>query len=478
MKPILPSAFHLRLAAKTLAPRWRVAALALALGLQGCTSTLPYAKPEVAVPDAFKEAPVPNTGTAPVAVGDAWWQVFGDPALNQLQEALLAHNQSLQASAAQYRAARAALDSSRAALYPTLGAGLSASRSVSNGGAAAEGEVLSANAAWELDLWGRLGGAVDASQARLQASQDDLAAARLSLQGTLAQSYFALRAADAQTELVQRTLQSFQRALELTQNRYAAGLASSADVAQAQSQLRSTQAQLIEVCISRAQLEHALAVLTGSAPAAFGVAENAALPALPQLPELLPATLLERRPDIAASERRVAAAYAQEGVARYAFFPSLTLSANAGYRGESMANLVSAPNLFWSVGPALAVSLFDGGARSAAQAQAAAASAQALASYRQTVLQALQEVEDNLMLSNHLAEERVELAAALDAARSALTVVNNQYRAGTVSYLNVLTAQNTALSAERSLLDVQYRGLVAGAQLLKNIGGRWEAAAR
>jgi NodT family efflux transporter outer membrane factor (OMF) lipoprotein len=474
MNPFFIFSLHRGRAGRARQRHWRAAAIGLALlGLQGCSSTLPYARPDVALPAAFKEAPAPNSTSLPVAVGDAWWQVFGDPVLNQLQESLLAHNQTLQASVAQYSAARAELGASRAALLPTVGAGLAVGRSVNGGGTPQAADVLSANAAWELDLWGRLSGAVDASQARLQASQDDLAAVRLSLQGTLTQTYLALRTADAQIDVVQRSLQSFQRALELTQNRYGAGLTSSADVSQAQSQLRSTQAQLIEARITRAQLEHAIAVLTGFAPSDLALGESTSLPTVPALPELLPATLLERRPDIAAAERRVAAAFAQEGVARSAFFPSLSLSANAGYRGESLANLVSAPNLFWSVGPALALSLFDGGARRAAQDQAAAGSAQAVASYRQTVLQALQEVEDNLVLSRRLAEERVELAAALDAARSALAVVNNQYRAGTVSYLNVLTAQNSVLSAERSLLDVQYRGLVASAQLLKNIAGKW-----
>jgi NodT family efflux transporter outer membrane factor (OMF) lipoprotein len=238
--------------------------------------------------------------------------------------------------------------------------------------------------------------------------------------------------------------------------------------------LRSTQAQWIEARSSRTQLEHALAVLTGRAPAAFQLAASAALPSVPQVPELLPATLLERRPDIAAAERRVAAAYAQQGVARSAYFPALTLSANAGYRGSALTDLVSAPNLFWSLGPSLAVGLLDGGARQAAVDLANAGTQQAIATYRQTVLQALQEVEDNLSLTQGLAEERTELAAALLAARSALNVVSNQYQAGTVSYLNVLTAQTTALSAERSLLDVNYRQLVASAQLLKNIAGRWE----
>jgi NodT family efflux transporter outer membrane factor (OMF) lipoprotein len=475
MKTLFP--FAARLHARNPFPsRWSGTALGLALlALQGCSSALPYVRPELSVPATFKEAPLAAPmGNATATVGEAWWQVFGDPVLNQLQDALLAHNPTLQASLAQYQAARAALGASRAALSPTVGASLGASRSVSSGGAPLAGDVLQANAAWELDLWGRLSGAVDASQARLQASQDDLAAARLSLQGTLTQSYLALRTSEAQSEVLQRTLESYQRALQLTENRYAAGLTSSADVLQAQSQLRSTQAQLIEAGITRAQLEHAVAVLTGKAPADFGLAASATLPAVPAVPALLPATLLERRPDIAAAERRVAAAFAQEGVARSAFFPSLTLSANAAYRGDSLANLVSAPNLFWSVGPALAATLFDGGARRAAQDQATAASAQTVAAYRQTVLQALQEVEDNLVLSQRLADERVELSASLAAARSALAVVSNQYQAGTVSYLNVLTAQNSVLSAERSLLDVQYRGLVAGAQLLKNVAGRWE----
>jgi NodT family efflux transporter outer membrane factor (OMF) lipoprotein len=239
--------------------------------------------------------------------------------------------------------------------------------------------------------------------------------------------------------------------------------------------LRSTQAQLIEARSSRTQFEHVLAVLTGRAPAEFQLAVGSGLPTVPQVPELLPATLLERRPDIAAAERRVAAAYAQQGVARIAWFPALTLSANAGYRDSALADLVSAPNLFWSLGPSLAVGLLDGGARQATVDLANAGTQQAIAAYRQTVLQALQEVEDNLSLTKRLAEERTELVAALAAARSALKVVSNQYQAGTVSYLNVLTAQTTALSAERSLLDVDYRQLLASAQLLKNIAGRWDA---
>jgi NodT family efflux transporter outer membrane factor (OMF) lipoprotein len=301
-----------------------------------------------------------------------------------------------------------------------------------------------------------------------------VAAARLSLQGSLAQTYFSLRAADAQISVIDKALASYQHALELTQNRYDSGVTSAADVAQAQSQLKSTQAQVIEARINRAQLEHAVAILTGQAPAAFSLPAQAVLPPAPEVPGFLPSTLLERRPDIAAAERRVAAAFAQQGVARAAFFPSLTLSANAGYKGSTMADLISAPNLFWTLGPGLALSLVDGGARRAAEEQASANTDQAVALYRQTVLVALQEVEDNLVVSQRLDEERQVLIESLAAANKALTVVSNQYQAGTVSFLNVLAAQTTALSAERSLLDVQSRKLVASAQLLKNLGGRWE----
>jgi NodT family efflux transporter outer membrane factor (OMF) lipoprotein len=394
-----------------------------------------------------------------------------------LQTSLLANNQSLKGSVAQYQIARATLGAAKAALSPTLGLSAGVNRSVSAGGAPADQQSLSATAAWELDLWGRLAGAVDISQARLQASQDDVAASRLSLQGLLTQSYFSLRAADAQIAVIDQALASYQRALELTQNRYNAGVTSAADVAQAQSQLKSTQAQGIEARSQRAQLEHAVAVLTGRAPAGFSLSQRASLPVAPNVPELLPSTLLERRPDIAAAERRVAAAFAQQGVARAAFFPSLTLSANAGYKGSAMADLISAPNLFWTLGPALALSLVDGGARRAAEDLANASTDQAIAAYRQAVLVAFQEVEDNLVVAQRLEEERLALAESLAAANRALAVVTNQYQAGTVSFLNVLTAQNTALSVERSLLDVQYRKLVASAQLLKNLAGRWEPVA-
>lgn len=454
----------------------RCALALLFLGLSGCASLAPYEKPTLPVPAAFKEAGGWSAARAQAdQVPDDWWRLFNDPTLDQLQLTLAADNQNLKNSVAQYQAARAALGLSQAARAPTLGASVGASRGASGTGnnSVANSYSVGANASWELDVWGRLSAGVQVSQAKLQASQDDLAAMRLSLQATLAQTYFSLRTLEAQTVSLARAVSAYQRSLELTQNRYAAGVASSADVAQAQTQLKSTQAQWLDARSSRTQLEHALAVLLGQAPANFNLAPTASLPAVPNVPLQLPAALMERRPDIAAAERRVAAAYAQIGVAHAAYFPALMLSGSAGYRGEALANLISAPNLFWSLGPALALSVLDGGARQANEDAAKAGTDQAVATYRQTVLTALQEVEDNLVLAASLQEEDALQAESLAAAQKALEVVTHQYQAGTVSYLNVVTSQATALSVERSLLDVRNRRLLAVTQLLKNLAGRW-----
>ena len=449
----------------------------LVLTLSACAMVAPYEKPVQEVPLAFKEAPLWSAARIQAdQVPDDWWKLFKDPALDQLQQELLQGNQNLKSSLAQYQAAQAALGTSRAARLPTLGATAGATRGSSgaNGSATTDTISVGATASWELDVWGRLAAGVDTSQAKLQASQDDLAAVRLSLQATLAQTYFSWRTSQAQTVLLDSAVAAYQRSLDLTQHRYTAGVASAADVAQAQTQLKSTQAQAIEVRLSGSQLAHALAVLLGKPPASFSLPAAASLPTAPDVPLQLPATLLERRPDIAAAERRVAAAYAQVGVAHAAYFPALTLSGNAGYRGTSMSDLISAPNLVWSLGPTLALSLFDGGARQAAEDAARANTAQAVAAYRQTVLTALQEVEDNLVIAASLQEEDAIQLASLAASKKALDVVTHQYKAGTVSYLNVVTAQASALSVERNLLDVRNRRLLAIAQLLKNLAGRWD----
>ena len=463
---------------------WRAFLLVNLVGLAACSAVPPSEPPALHVPAAFKEgvpgSSVWQTAQPQDAVPGDWWRLFNDPVLDALQQQAQQANQNIALALARLRAAHAALDSSRAALAPTLGANAGSTRARSNGSAGpsiATADSIGLAAGWELDLWGRLSASAQVAQANLQASADDLAAMRLSVQASVVQTYFALRAAEAQERLLGETLAAYQRSWELTQNRYRAGVASSADVAQAQATYLSTQAQRIEAQSSRAQLEHALAALAGQAPAAFSLAPTAELPAPPPVPAQLPSRLLERRPDIAAAERRVAAANAQVGVARTAFFPALTLSASAGYRGTSWGDLVSAPNLVWSVGPALAATLFDGGARSAAVDAARAALEQAAASYRQTVLVALQEVEDNLVAGAALEREQAVQTEAVAAAQRALGVVNNQYRAGTVAYLNVLSAQAQVLSAQSALIGVRQRRLAAAATLLKNVAGRWEATA-
>ena len=481
---------------RTLAVVHRAALLlAVACVLAGCKMAPTYVVPPMDMPATYKETGLwrqadPAAAPDPSAVPEAWWTLFNDPELNRLQDEAGTGNQNLASTIAQLRVAQAALDSSRAPLLPTLGLNAGGTRSKSSGASSgtvdANGNVvgstgsrprdlytLQASASWELDLWGRLSSAVDVASARAQASVDDLAAARLSLQASVAQTYFAVRAADAQLAVLDENLMAYQRSLDLTRNRYRAGVASSADVAQAESQLYSTRAQRLEQVASRAQLEHALAALLGRVPSAFSLAATGVLPEAPVVPVSLPATLLQRRPDIAAAERRVAAANAQIGVAKAAFFPALTLSSAVGYRSSTVNDIVSAPNLFWSIGPALALTAFDNGARRAAVDSATFSRDQAAAVYRQAVITAMQEVEDNLVSAAVLQDELVVQQQALASSRKALEVANNQYRAGIVSYLNVVTAQASVLSAQRSLLDVANRRLVAVNVLLKNIGGRW-----
>ena len=454
--------------------------LAASLLLAACAITRVEPPPPVAAPEQYKEAGPWQRASATdtTTVPDDWWTLFQDPVLDDLERRLVIGNENLKVSVAQVASARATLEASRSALFPTLSTGLSTTRSggpAPSGGAGTVNSVsLSANSSWEVDLWGRLSQAVTGAQASLQASFDDLAAARLSAQALLAQTYFSLRAAEAQQSLLERSVQAYQRSLELTQLRYGSGVAALSDVLQAQTLIKSTQAQLVETVAQRAQLEHAIAVLLGIPPSSLTIERNGVLSGPPAVPNMLPSTLLERRPDIAAAQRRVAAAYAQIGVADAAFFPSLTLSAGAGYAGSALSRLASAPNLFWSLGSVLAQAIFDGGQRKLASDQARASAEQATATYRQTVLTALQEVEDNLVLADQLQREAQLLLEALQYAQRNLEITLDQYRAGTVSYLNVVIAQTAALTSESNLLSVRNRQLAAVNLLLKNIAGRWE----
>ncbi len=464
-----------------------VAAAVLVALLSGCAVTRVDPPAPVTAPAQYKEDGLWKQARPATAepVPEQWWTLFDDPVLNDLQRRLVIGNENLKAAVAQLAGARAALEASRSALLPTLSVGVSGTRSASPDGNVTNGTInrgptnsvqASLNASWEPDLWGRLRLASEGADATLQATADDLAAARLSAQATLAQSYFSLRTAEAQEALYDRSVQAYQRFLDLTQARYQSGVAARSDVLQAQTQLRSAQAQLLETRSTRAQLAHAIAVLLGLPPSALELSKNAALPTPPEVPMMLPSQLLERRPDIAAAQRRVASAYAQIGVADAAYFPSLTLSGSGGYRSSTLSKLLSAPNLFWSLGPSLAQAIFDGGQRKLASAQARTSAEVATSTYRQTVLTALQEVEDNLILADHLREEARLQQEALESAQRNLELVTDQYRAGTVSFLDVTTAQNSAFNAEASLLSVRNRQLAAISLLLKNVAGRWTPA--
>jgi len=455
-----------------------LSALALVAALSGCAVTRKEPPSPMSVPAQFKEAGQWQPAAPQAVTPEDWWTVFGDPVLNDLESRLVVDNENLKAAVAQVANARAVLDAARLAPFPTLSASLSANRqnspqSGANVNIRSSSVSAGLDASWEIDLWGRLSQATSAAGERYTASVEDLNAARLSAQATLAQTYFSLRATEAQQALLERSAQAYARSLDLTQARYEAGVASQVDVLQAQTQLKTAQAQANDTAAQRAQLEHAIAVLVGQPPALVTIATTALVPTPPALPELLPSTLLERRPDIIAAQRRVAAAYADIGVADAAFFPSLTLSASAGYRASTLANLTSAPALFWSIGPALTEAIFDGGQRRLASDQARAAAQQATAQYRQTVLTALQEVEDNLVLAQRLDAEATLEQDALTAAQRNLEITLDQYRAGTVSYLNVVIAQTSALTSERTLLDVRNRQLAAASLLLKNLAGRW-----
>ncbi len=445
-----------------------IALTLLAGGLAGCAVTAVKPPEPVTAPAAFKETGDWQKAAALSApIPDDWWTLFQDPVLDDLERRLVIGNENLKATAAAVANARAVYAASRTAFLPSLSAGLDAQRGK-------DPYTVSATATWELDLWGRLSQAKSGAAASLQASADDLAAAQLSAQAILAETYFSLRTAEAQRSLFERSATAYQHSLDLTQIRYDGGLAGRSDVLQATTQLKGTQAQISELNAQRAQLEHAIAVLLGVPPSALDLSATAALPTAPPVPEQLPASLLERRPDIAAAQRRVIAAYAQIGVADAAWFPTLSLSATAGYIGDALTGLISAPNFAWTVGANLAEVILDGGQRRLASAQARANADQATASYRQTVLTALQEVEDNLVLADQLQQEAALQEQALAAAQRNVEITLDQYRDGTVSALNVVTAQTAALTSENSLLGVRNRQLAAVDQLLKNIAGRWQ----
>lgn len=456
--------------------------------LAACTLGPDYARPAADAPAAYKEAQGWKTAEPRDSEPrGTWWAVFNDPRLDALLSQVEVSNQTIKAAEARVREARALTQQAQAAYFPIVTANASATRSGgrTGAGASAAGDggtsgprnsfnvALDAN--WELDLWGRVRRTVEAGEATAQASVADLEAAKLSAQAQLAEDYFLLRTQDAQIRLLADTVDAYQKSLQLTRNQYAVGVAARADVAQAETQLKSTQAQALDAGVQRAQLEHAIAVLLGKPPADFSIAPEVVATTFPPIPPGQPSELLERRPDIAAAERRAAAANAQVGVAEAAFFPSLTLSATGGFQSSVLSQLFSLPSRYWSLGPALAQTLFDAGLRRAQSTQAMAAYDENVANYRQTVLTGFQEVEDNLAALRILEQEATVQDEAVKSARESLTITLNQYRAGTANYLAVVVAQTTALSNERAALTILGRRLSASVALIKALGGAWNA---
>jgi NodT family efflux transporter outer membrane factor (OMF) lipoprotein len=464
--------------------------LCLTLLLTGCTLGPDYHRPATPPVDSFKEArDWKPAEPADTRERNPWWTVFNDPTLNDLESRIDPGNQSLRLAEAQYRQARALARESVSTLWPTVAGAVGVNRSqqgnttllgnapttpIQPTGQALETQrTVQATASWEIDLWGGLRRTLESNRAAAAASAADLAAIRLSVQAELASDYFQLRTADETQDLLQASTKAFERSLAITRAQYDAGVVSRSDVILAETLLKQTRAQAIDLAVGRAQLEHAMALLIGEPPAALAIPTQPGPARVPNIPPGLPSDLLERRPDVAAAERRVAGANAQIGVATAAFFPVLTLSAEAGYQSQAAGPWITSPNLFWSVGPALAQTLFDAGARRARLAQARASYDATVATYRETVLASLRDVEDAIAALKVLEEESAVQDDVVSLAQKEVAVSLQQYKAGTVTYLNVVTAQATALTNERTSVSLRGRRLLAAVALVRSLGGGW-----
>jgi NodT family efflux transporter outer membrane factor (OMF) lipoprotein len=471
--------------------RWRarragaIGVAALLLG--GCTVGPKYVRPTADVPTDYKEAA--NFKTAQPSDASAkgkWWEVYGDPRLDALEEQVTVSNQSLKAAQAQFLEARAAVRTVRSGYFPTISVGASAS-----GNRESQNRALASNtaignyadyqfppidASWEPDVWGRVRREVEAARSEAQATDADLANIDLSLHAELALDYFQLRGLDSQKQLLDSTVQSYEKALQLTESRYKGGVASAVDVAQAQTQLETTRAQAADVEVDRASFEHAIAVLIGKPPYQFSQQDSPLANPPPAIPPGLPSDLLERRPDIAAAERRVQEANAQIGVARAAYFPVFAITGGGGFESQMIGNLLSGPSGFWSLAGSAAQLIFDGGQRRGISEEARASYDKSVDTYRQTTLTAFQEVEDNLSALRILEDEAKIQDAAVAAAEHSLELSNNRYKGGVASYLEVTTAQFAALGNERAAVDVLTRRMAASVLLIKALGGGWDVS--
>jgi NodT family efflux transporter outer membrane factor (OMF) lipoprotein len=460
--------------------------------LSACAVGPHYNRPAAPVPPAFKEPP--PAGWKEAQPNDAllkgkWWELYNDAQLNALEEQVVISNQNVLLAEAQFRAARDTVRIARAALFPTIGTSPAISVSRAGGangsstvaGGSGSSSVRSSYSlpfdfSYQVDLWGSIRRTVTQSAENAQATAAQLENVRLTLQSELAQDYFQLRGVDGNTELLERTVASYQEYLTLTTNRFNGGIATGADVAQAETQLNGTKEQLIDLGVARAQFEHAIAVLTGKAPSELTIAYETPKSLPPPIPVGVPSTLLERRPDIAQAERAMAAVHEQIGINEAAFFPALTLSASAGLQASSFLSFFSWPSRAFSAGAGLSQTLFDAGRRRAQVAQARDLFDVSQAGYRQTVLTAFQQVEDNLAASRILEEEAAATDATIASAQKSLDISTFQYKAGTVTYLQVLTAQTALLGEQRTALSVLTRRMLASVLLIEALGGGWEAS--
>lgn len=469
---------------------YRLCAGTAMLTLVGCAVGPSYEKPATEQPAAYKESLAAGEAWSSAQPADAalrgnWWETFGDADLNSLEEQLSSSNQNLKIADARFRQARALVGYSRAEEFPTLSVA-PAIDSVRRSPAApypytnvytAGDYVLPLDLSYEVDLWGRVRHTVTAAKEEAQASAADLQTANLSLHAELAMDYFRLRAADAQQALLDSTVQAYTDALQLTRSRVDGGAAPESDVAQAQTQLDTARVADTDIGIQRAQYEHAIAVLVGKPPAAFTLAARPLDLEPPAIPVGLPSTLLQRRPDIAAAERRMAEANEQIGIAQSAYYPSVSLGGTVGLEGHSLTNWLDWPNLFWAVGLSMGETLFDGGRRRATSTAARANYDATVATYRQTTLGAFQQVEDNLAALRILERESRQQKEAVDSARNSLQLFTNRYVGGADTYLQVISAQTIALENERNEVDIRSRQMTASVLLIKALGGGWTDAA-
>jgi NodT family efflux transporter outer membrane factor (OMF) lipoprotein len=467
----------------------------LLVALEGCTVGPKYVKPTVPTTPNYKEgAPASFKESAqwqPANPGDQtgrgkWWEIFGDPELNKLEEQIAGSNQTLKVAEARFREARAAIRFNRASKFPAISTSPSASY-VKNSDfstsfpskiqQASKGDfVLPFDLSYELDLWGRVRRSAAAAREEAQATAADYETAKLSLEAELALDYFELRSADGQKQLLDDTVEAYTDNLHLTMNRFKGGVAPKPDVAQAQTQLDTTRVQDTDVTVQRAQFEHAIAILIGKPPAEFTLAAAPLNYQPPSIPIGLPSELLQRRPDIAAAERRVAEANQQIGIARAAYFPTVTLGGTAGFAGTQGSNWFTWPSGFWAVGPALAQTLFDAGRRRATSESSRANYDAAVAAYRQTSLTAFQEIEDNVAALRILENESQQQDQAVTSSKDALQLFTNRYKGGVDTYLQVITAQTLELANERNAIDIQRRRLDASVLLIKALGGGWNVS--